>query len=380
MARVIGTEGFGAIAFGAAVIVYFQSMTDWGFKFTAVREISLANENTEKISVIFSRVIGCKVFLIILSAIILYGLISFIPLFKQNEAILWSTFLLIPGYAIFPTWLFQGMQEMKYITIVNISSKIIFTILVFSLIKEKEDYIYEPMIQATGFFISGLFGFVYAINHFKLKFKIPKIKDIFMMLRSSWDMFISQFFPTLHQIFSMIMLEGMAGTKSTGLFSAGHRFISIIDALSQTLSNAFYPFLARRMDKHNLYVLISGSISVFMSCALFFSASVLVKIFYTPEFDNTVDVIKIMSLSPIFLFLLNSFGNNGLSLIGKEHVLRNIGIVCTIIGLMISFLAIYFWSYYGMAIAVTATWGLRGIFCWVFYRKYQSEVKSKSIN
>lgn len=30
LARVIGVEGFGKIAFAAAVIVWFQTVTDWG--------------------------------------------------------------------------------------------------------------------------------------------------------------------------------------------------------------------------------------------------------------------------------------------------------------------------------------------------------------
>ena len=35
LARVIGPEGFGKIAFASAVVVWFQTIADWGFNYTA---------------------------------------------------------------------------------------------------------------------------------------------------------------------------------------------------------------------------------------------------------------------------------------------------------------------------------------------------------
>ena len=35
LARIIGTEGFGKIAFAAAVVSWIQIVVDWGFNYTA---------------------------------------------------------------------------------------------------------------------------------------------------------------------------------------------------------------------------------------------------------------------------------------------------------------------------------------------------------
>lgn len=40
LARVIGTDGFGKIAFASAVVVWFQTVTDWGFNLTATRDVA----------------------------------------------------------------------------------------------------------------------------------------------------------------------------------------------------------------------------------------------------------------------------------------------------------------------------------------------------
>lgn len=369
LARVIGVSGFGAIAFAAAVIAYFSTITDWGFKYTAVREISINRENQDAISTIFSTVIASKIILMILSAVTLWLLIKFIPFFSNYSIILWATFTMIPGYLLFPDWLFQAMEEMKYITIMNICSKTIFTILVFCVIKTDKDYIIEPLLQAAGYIISGGVGFYYAIKHFKLKIIVPSLKDCVVMMRRSFNMFISQFFPTLYNNLSIIILEAVSGVKATGVFSAGFKFINITDSISQALSRAFYPFLARRMDKHSFYVKLSGSISIFMSLLLFLSADIIIHVFYTSDFSQAVNIIRILACSPFFLFLMNSFGTNGLVLIGKDNILRNIVIICSIFGLLISLGLIYILGSYGVAIAIVTTWGIRGISSYIMYRR-----------
>lgn len=372
LANVIGVKGFGYIAFATAVISYFSTVTDWGFRYTAVRAIAQKRDNKETVSLIFSQVILSKTILMLVSAVTLFVLIEVIPLFRENSLILWCAFAMIPGYIIFPDWLFQAMEEMKFITIMNIMSKTLFMILIFIFIRHPEDYVFEPIIQAGGYVVSGIIGLIYALKHFKLRFYFPPMKSVFIVMRSSCNMFISQFFPTLYNNLSVIVLEAISGTNANGLFSAGNKFITIMDQVTQSLSRTFYPFLARRMDKHSVYVRISGGISVCMSVFLFFTADVLIKIFYTSEFESAATIIRIMSCSPFFLFLMNSFGTNGLALIGKDNILRNIVVGCSVFGMLFSIMGIIMWSYYGVAIAITVTWGIRGLLSYINFKNYLS--------
>lgn len=372
LARVIGVRGFGSIAFASAVISYFSTLTDWGFKYTAVRDISVHREDKNYISMVFSRVIICKSILMIISAVILWLLILSFPLFRDNSLILWATFALIPGYILFPDWLFQAMEEMKYITIMNICARTIFTVLIFCVIKKEGDYVIEPLLQAAGYIMSGVVAFGYAIRHFQIKFSFESITSSFRMMQKSGNMFLAQFFPTLYNNLSIILLEAISGARANGLFSAGFKFISIMDQVSQALSRAFFPFLARRMDKHSFYVKLSCGISILMSAFLFVSAPLLVKIFFTPEFETATTVTRIMSCSPFFLFLMNSYGTNGLALIGKDNLLRNIVILSSLLGLILAVICIYKWSFYGVAIAITTTWCFRGILSFITYKHYST--------
>ena len=43
LATVIGVDKFGAIAFAASIVVLFQTITDWGFNYTATRDVAIGH-------------------------------------------------------------------------------------------------------------------------------------------------------------------------------------------------------------------------------------------------------------------------------------------------------------------------------------------------
>ena len=373
LARVIGVEGYGKIAFAASVIVYFQTVVDWGFAYTAVRDIAKSKGNIETVSKIFSNVMCAKILLMIISTCVFAILVYTIPFMYEYKTVLWCTYLMIPGYIMFPDWLFQAMEEMKYITIMNFAARLVFTIMVFGVIHKPTDYYYEPMLNAFGMLVIGVWAICYAKKKFKIYFIMPSWRDLRNTISRSSNMFVSLFLPNLYTNFSVTLLGISGGEVATGLYSAGKKFIDISDRFSQVLSRAFFPFLARRIDKHHIYVAISGSFSVFMSLIMFFCSDLLIHLFYTEEFYKASYVLKIMSISPFFVFLMNTYGTNYLVLQGKEHILRNIILVCSIFGFILAWFAILNFTYIGVAITVTTVWGIRGIATWIYANRLKNK-------
>ena len=120
LARVIGADGFGKIAFASAIVIWVQTISDWGFNMTATRDVAQNRDNKEKVSRIFSNVLWARCLLTIFSGLLLLLAVSIIPYFRSNADIIWITFLLVPGYILFPDWFFQAIEKMKYTTIVTI--------------------------------------------------------------------------------------------------------------------------------------------------------------------------------------------------------------------------------------------------------------------
>jgi Membrane protein involved in the export of O-antigen and teichoic acid len=156
LARVIGVDGYGKLAFASAIMVWFQTIADWGFNYSATRDVAKHREDKEKVIRIFSTVLWGRCVLTVLSFIVLIVMILAIPKFNENSLIILITFMTIPGHIFFPEWFFQALERMKYITIFGFIIKLIFLIAIFVFVKEKDDYILQPIISTSGSLICGI--------------------------------------------------------------------------------------------------------------------------------------------------------------------------------------------------------------------------------
>lgn len=58
ISRVVGVSHFGDIAFATAIVMYFQTFVDWGYNFTATRDLARVRDDKNMVSTIYSTVFG----------------------------------------------------------------------------------------------------------------------------------------------------------------------------------------------------------------------------------------------------------------------------------------------------------------------------------
>ena len=361
LARVIGVEGFGKIAFASGIMVWIQTIADWGFNYTATRDVAKNRNDGKKVSEIFSNVLWARCVLMVISFVVLLILVLLVPRFKENSIVILITFLMIPGHIMFPDWFFQAMERMKYITILNLVSKLLFTIAVFIFITNKEDYLLQPLFVSLGFVISGIIAMYYILIRWQVQLYRPSFKAIKETIKNSTDVFINNLMPNLYNSFSVVLLGTWGGSISNGKLDAGNRFVTIVVQFTQIISRVFYPFLSRRIEKHSLYAKLNVVVALGLLVMLFFSAPILIKFFFTDEFNDSILVLKILSISILFLSLSNIYGTNYMIISRHEKTLRNITIVSSMIGFFLSFPLIYYWNFIGAAITITLTRGILGL-------------------
>lgn len=372
LARVIGVDSFGKIAFAAAIIGWFSTVADWGFNYTATRDVAKNRDDKEKVSQIFSNVLWARCLLTFFSFLLLVVLILFIPVFRDISSLLLITFLMIPGHILFPDWFFQAMERMKYITILNLISKLLFTIAVFVFIKEKSDFILQPLFVSLGFVVSGIIAMYFILVRWKIKLLKPSFSEIKETIKNSTDVFINNLMPNLYNSFSTFLLGIFGGSVSNGKLDAGGKFVGLSQQFMTIISRTFYPYLSRKIDRHSLYAKFNIYISIIISLLLIIFAPLLIKVFFTKEFYDSILVLQIMSISIIFLTLSNIYGTNYMIIQGHEKKLRNITILSSIIGLGLSFPLVYYFDYIGAAFTVVLTRGILGISVTYFARKIKN--------
>lgn len=375
LASVIGVEGFGKIAFASAVMVWVQTVADWGFNYTATRDVARNRENKDKVSDIFSKVLWARCFLMICSFVLLVLLVSFIPKFKENAAVIFVTFLMIPGHIMFPDWFFQAMERMKYITILNLLSKLLFTVLVFVFVKDKDDYILQPLFLSLGFVLAGIVAMYYILVKWEVKLKFISFGLIIKTIKSSTDVFVNNIAPNLYNTFSTILLGILSGDTANGILDAGKRFYQIMYGFVSNVSRVFFPFLSRKLEKHAFFAKIYLLIGLFSTVFLFVGAPLLIKIFFGDSFRDSVLVLRLISISFLFLTMQSVYGNNYLLIKGYEKLMRNITMFSSVIGFIMAFPLIYYFSYVGAAIVYSFSSILLG----ALYMFYALKIKKGTI-
>jgi polysaccharide transporter, PST family len=59
--RIVGIGNYGLLAFAAAIVAYFQILTNYGFSLSATRSVSVHREDRERLTAIFSSVLTAQV-------------------------------------------------------------------------------------------------------------------------------------------------------------------------------------------------------------------------------------------------------------------------------------------------------------------------------
>lgn len=353
LARVIGVSGFGKIAFAMSLIVYITTFVDWGYNFTATRDIAQANNNLKKINDIFNIVMTGKCILTFISLIILFGLILCVPYFYNNALILIFSFSIVIGQLIFPEWLFQGLEDMRLITILNLLSKLLFTLAIFIFIKTPDDYIYQPLLYGAGYIMSGIISIYVVQRKLKIRFRWASYSSTFLSMKKSANVFINNLMPNLYTSFSVLLLGIWGGSIPNGFLDGANKFYSIGSQFLNVLSRAFFPFLSRRIEKHNSFVYIKLSLTILIAIILVVFAPYLIHTFLDSSFDNSIIPLRILAISLIFHSITNIYGTNYLIIVGREKLLRNITIIVSIFSFIIAIPSIYYFNYIGAACTIT---------------------------
>lgn len=349
LARVIGTEGFGKIAFASAIIAWCQTISDWGFTFTATRDIAQHRDDKETVSHMFSNVLWARLLLTLISGIVLGILVATIPYFRENAAIIFVTFLLVPGHVLFPDWFFQAVEKMKYTTIFNLLLKLIFTISVFFAIKEKDDYIWQPLLTTFGYITCGIGALFLILKKWGYKLYRPNINDVMASLKGSTDVFLNNLMPNLYNSFSVMLLGFFGGSATNGIYDGGNKFPTIFYNLQSGLSRAFFPFLSRRTEKHKLYGKLNIGIALVGSILMIALAPFVVHIMLGEEFEGSIIIMQILALSLISLAISNTYGTNYLIIHHQEKPLRKATSIASVIGMTIAIPLVYYFKAMGAA-------------------------------
>ncbi len=294
--RVLGVERWGLVTFGYSLMQYFVMFTDFGFNLSATKYISEHRNDLQKInSYLNSAMIG-RFILCGISLAILLALISYFDKFSTESTFYLLYFGIILGNVMFPMWFFQGMENMKYITVFNIVAKSLSFIPFFIFIRKPEDYIYVPIFYSIGFVLAGIVSLFIVYFKMGMKWYFTSISQISSSLKDSSAYFLARASTSLFTTSNSFLLGLVCGNTMVGYYSAAEKLYQAYNQLLSPFTGVLFPHIAKSRDVlffKKIFYRITFT-NLFCVAAALLLASYVLDIVYGTADPNILEVFRIL--------------------------------------------------------------------------------------
>ncbi len=373
--KTVGVDNYGVYAFILSIVYYFFYVSQYGFSLSAVKEISKVQNDTHKVSKIFYRVFFTKLFILLFTTVILFLFIFILPMAKNNIFLVLTTYLIVVGDILNPIWLYQGMERMKYLTIVNVLSKSTFLIFVLLFIHEKGDYIYIGLYQGIGFLVGGIISFIMALKLFNIKYVSTDVSDVFTQLKTGASSFITLIVPMLYVNTSTFLLGLFGAPAQVTFFDSAYKISNGFSSINQILTNIFYPYVNRKNNKFMMVSSVLVSVGAILSLSCFLLSGLIINFLFGPEMQNSILLLKILSLTPLFLSIRSAFGINYLLVHNKDRLYMNIAFFSSALAFILALFLIKHFESLGAAVVVVFAQGVYSLSSLYFAVKLSNKKK-----
>jgi PST family polysaccharide transporter len=353
------------------IALYLVLFGTYGFRFSVTRQISIHREDRETVNTIFNAAIAARLLLTTV-ATVLTGVAVYILMDSDDMLMFFFALGIVYGDIFIPTWLFQGMEEMRYVTIVNVVSKLLFAVLIFFFIREPGDYIYILILNSFGYVAAGALSIYIAFKCYGLSIAIPRFADVKELLKDGWHIFVSNIGMELYRNSNTFLLKVLVGDTAVGIYGAVEKIVKVGQSVINALPIAIFPHAGRMFHNKSTQESVATLNKMLrISCILLFVVAVLfacsprLVVFFLPRLEYDVAKYLVWLMSPVLLFgCLNYIvGVVGLiNLKASDLFQRNIWIV-GFVSVLLVLLFYKEYSYYAAAAAWSVAEALLFILC-----------------
>ena len=245
--RVLGASNYGIFSLSLNWITYFQVIVEYGFGFTGARKVSI--EGDSSLQNLYSRIISARLLLLAVSYLGMNVLAYVTHVGVQQYVSMNILFLVIIGVAFQLTWLFQGKQDMKLITMINAVSRLISVLLVFLIVKAEEHLYLYCFCYSGTFIFSAILGLALSRKKYGLKVKLCKFKDAIEEIKDGWYLFISQAMSKIFSSVGITVLGAVAAPSIVGIYSAIYKIPYIMILFFSPVSQTLYPYISVKFSE-----------------------------------------------------------------------------------------------------------------------------------
>lgn len=344
VARVLLPENVGEVAAAQNLAQYFVILAFLGIPAYGMREISKCRNDAKELSKVYSELFAINLCSTILFLLVYIAIIIGVPQYSENLKLYLITGIIIALNALRIDWLYEGLEEFRYISIRNIAFKLVSFALLVAFVKGPSDYYWYAgitVIGTAGNYVLNIFhshSFVkLSVNNLNLKRHMRPI-----LYLTAVNLAIE-----LYSLVDVTMLNAFCDKANVAYYSYGSRVYKMLLQIINSFTVVVVPRMTlyyRENKKDEFYKLISNTLALIallalpMIAGLLFTAKDIMVLLYTDAYINSGLVIQILCplllISPIGYLL----GSRVLLVTANESKM----LICVAVGAVVNIIGNYF--------------------------------------
>ncbi|MGN1372255.1 MAG: flippase [Candidatus Coprovivens sp.] len=359
LSRVVGAEGVGTFSYTYSIAQYFMLFCLLGINNYGNRTIAKVRDNKKELSKKFWSI---YFFQLLIGTIVTAIYLIYVLLFVNNYKIIaLIQVLYVISATVDINWFYFGLEEFKMTITRNTILKLGSVILIFLLVKQKDELWIYTLIMAGMTLLSQLVLWGFIKN--KVSYTKIAIKDVLSHIKPNLLLFIPVIAVSLYKMMDKVMLGIISGVTEVGFYEQGEKITNIPLTLITALGTVMLPRISNIIakgenEKVNQYISKSISFVMFMSVPMCFGLLTIgynfAPLYLGNEFQKSGIVISLLSSTLPFISFANVIRTQYLIPKEKDKIYIRSVIIGAITNLILNLLFIPYLGSIGACIGTIA--------------------------
>jgi O-antigen/teichoic acid export membrane protein len=378
VSRTLGSSGVGNYTYAFSFASYFTLFIDFGFLNYGTKTIAENRKNANEIKTISWSILLARFLILIVATMVFLWSSNFDFIKKDiNRNIFLSFILLLVGNALDLKFLFQGLEKIRFLSLITVTVNVVYLVLVFMVVKNPEDLLLYTVLKTMVVLVTSIISFISQLGiigrpHLDFKYigKLFKFSSIY-------------FIPSIVTKITPLIDTTMIGTLSSTSQVAYYEQANKIKILIASIIYAVAPIILSRVaylnandqndiikDKITKSMILSLFILLPAVFGLYVISDVFFPLYYGNEFAISAKVMYYLAPSICFSSIATLLLNAVFYSMGSVKKATLYLILCDSANLLTNYFAIKYMGASGAALTSSITNGILLLLCIVHSRKY----------
>ncbi len=372
LARILGAEGYGVIAFALCVTLYLSKIADFSIEVIGTKELAEAPDSVNQLA---SAVMSVR---LAIAALLAGGAILVTQLFltEPDRTIISLYSLILIPIAANTKWIHLGLENARPVGLSRIAGEVLALGVVLSLVHSKGDLWGAPVAQVAGeFFFAFLLLFVLRKRSYKLGLCWDPATALPIFVRALPLLGNTMLLLIIYNS-DLIFLRLFRDSESVGYYAAAYMLITFLANIAFSYGISLLPTLtrlgARTAEEKSLYQTALAhvyAVCLPISIGGFILASQIIKFGFGEGYSKSIPALQVLIWSIPFI-LLRIVPWAALIARNNQNLLLKAMVYSVIVNITLNILLIPRYGILGAAIATVITEFLTTVL-WFKYTAHQ---------